>query len=148
MLCSIGLERSQHPQHRGHQRVIVERELQLVGGAARHHTHGVGQHHLDQADRGRRGVDRHLRHMLVDQRQRADMVGVGVRDKDRRQVAPVDRRQVGQAVAPAHAHASVDQHTLAGQLDIDTACANAAGAAQELYFHSYLRVTGTYASAN
>ncbi len=105
-------QRAQAAQAGADERIVVQRHLQLLRGAAAHHPRRVRQHHLHQPGRGRGGVDRDVREHLVDERERPYVVRVRVRDEHRGQVQPVQRGKIRQAVLAraADAYARVHEH--------------------------------------
>nr|WP_255604427.1 hypothetical protein [Oscillochloris sp. ZM17-4] len=122
----IDRQRRQTAQHLLNRRAIVQRQLQLLGGALLHHGDGVGQHDRHEPDAGGGSVDRRARELLVKDRQGADMVGVGVGDHDRRDVRALQGGEIGEPLlgGPTHTHASIDHKPRFAEAHGDAACAN------------------------
>ena len=96
-------------QHLLHRLAIVQGQFKLFCGALLHHCDGIGQHNRHQLDAGRSGVDRRTRVHAVQDRQGADMVGVGVSDDDGRHLLSLQKREIRQPLLgqPTHANARV-----------------------------------------
>jgi hypothetical protein len=110
-------ERAHLLEHALHQRRRIERQLHLLGSPALHDGERIGQHQLHEQSGGARGKNGCRGERPVQERQSANVVGVGVRHEDRPDRFPLQQGEVGQRVGLAiQPHAAVNHDPVPAQL--------------------------------